>query len=140
MFEELSKSVICLPSEVICASPESDCSSRRRRPSFVSHRRPSAPEVSAEEVPGSEPEGSRLFLNVMRAVRPSWLGALIASLIAWASALGAGTGPEPPSAPWAIAAEVTRMPAHARIVSRRRVEVVRSLLMRQLYARTLRDL
>ena len=84
--------MICLPSEVICASPESDCSSRRRRPSFVSHRRPSAPEVSAEEVPGSEPEGSRLFLNVMRAVRPSWLGALIASLIAWASAFGRGDG------------------------------------------------
>ena len=81
-----------------------------------------------------------MFLNVMRAVRPSWPGALMASLIAWASALGPGTGPEPPSAADAIAAEVTRMPAHARIVSRRRVEVVRSRLMRQLYARSLRVL
>jgi hypothetical protein len=60
-----------LPSATTCASPASDCSSSRTRPSSASHTRPVAPVSSGEALScGSEPEGNRLFVNLIRAVTP----------------------------------------------------------------------
>ena len=106
----------------------------------MSQSLPSAPEVRAEDVPGSEPDGRRLFVNAIRAVTPSGAGAPSASEIACASAFGAAIGPEPVSAAWAIVAVVTSTAAIAHTAISRLVEMVRSRLMPTLYARSLRDL
>ncbi len=67
----------------ICASPAFDWSSIRPRPSFVSHRRPDAPDISAEPTcPKRAPDGNSLFVNVTRAVTPSAGFAASASAIA----------------------------------------------------------
>jgi hypothetical protein len=102
--------------------------------------------------PGTEPDGSRLFVKWIFAVRPSGSGALNASRIAFARALGDGVGSDPVRAAWAIVAVSARAIAAARTTVRRRVDAVRSRLMRRalrrrrramqpmFYAASLRDL
>src|SRR5204862_7542288 len=120
----------------------------RPRPSFVSHRRPVAPDMSAEPTwPTSVPEGKSLFVKATRAVTPSAGCAASASWIAWSSGLEGGVGPPPPAAT-AIAAPPAASPAAAVATKRRlRVEALRrkltailSLVPPLLYARTLRRL
>src|SRR5439155_5212626 len=75
VFEELSQIVTWSLLQRIWASPASDCSSIRPRPSGLHQSRPEPPEVSAEleapGVPASAPEGKRLFVKCTRAVIPA---------------------------------------------------------------------
>ena len=95
----------------------------RPRPSFVTHSRPEAPDISAEPaLPSSAPEGKSLFVNVIRAVIPSGAGAARASWIACASGFGGGVGPLPPLAATAIAAPAAESDEQRRQTRTRRRE------------------
>src|SRR5207248_8646333 len=94
VFDDASKTVTFDESQTICASPASDWSSRRPRPSFVSQSRPDAPDISADPAgPRSAPDGKRRFVNLILAVIPSGSGAASASCSASGRALGGGVGP-----------------------------------------------
>jgi hypothetical protein len=85
--------------------------------------------MSAEPAaPSSEPDGKRLFVNLMRAVMPSGAGAASASWIASPSGFGSGVGPLPPAATAmaALPAATAAMAAMSR--SKRVVDRVRSSL------------
>ena len=130
MFDEASYTLTVEPFQTICASPASDWSSIRPRPSFVAHSRPLASDIRAEPaLPSNAPDGKSLFVNFTRAVMPAGAGAASASLIALSSGFAGGTGP-PPRAATAIAAPIapTTSTAATRRASRR-VEAVRRNLM-----------
>ena len=124
------------PSATIWASPLVDCSSSRSRPSPASHSRPVAPVSTGEAVfSGSEPDGRRLLVNLMRAVTPSTAGAFSASWTARSRGLGSGLGALL-SAACAIPAPAATATSTAAIVTRRRVDAVRSRLIAcQFYGR-----
>src|SRR6185436_2408168 len=125
-------------------------SSSRPRPSFVAHRRPEAPDISAEPTcPVMAPEGKSLFVNLILAVTPSGAWPASESCNASASGFGGGVDPLPPLAATAIAAPPAARATTATIsIRRREVESVRrsfkAILSRTVappfYVRTLRDL
>ena len=106
------------------------------RPSAASQSRPSAPSASGEAASwGSEPAGSRPFVNVMRADTPSTGGALTASWMARSSGLGSGFS-EPSSAAWANPAVSASATVAARSIRSRVVDaVLRNLMGRQVLLR-----
>ena len=82
MFDDASYTVTFVSFQTICASPASDCSSRRPPFAFIQSR-PVAPVISAEPAwPVSAPDGKRLFVKVIRAVTPVGSAAPSASWIA----------------------------------------------------------
>src|SRR3954454_19876340 len=106
------------PSETICASPLSDCSSSRSFPPSPSQSRPVAP-LSSGPPPSRLDESMSLLVKEMFAVIPVTSGAVTASWTARASGLAGGTGP-PFVAARAIAAPPAITTTTAVISARRR--------------------
>src|SRR5439155_5074225 len=131
VFDEGSYTVSCVKFHPIWASPASDWSSSRPRPSLVIQSRPEAPFISADPaLPRSEPEGKRLLVNAIRAVIPCGSEAVSASWTASANGFGGGVGPPPPKAVTEIvpATAASTASAAARRTSLR-VESLRKIFM-----------
>src|SRR3954451_10985887 len=109
---------------MICPPPAAPCSSSRKRPSFVAHRRPVAP-ASSGELPGTRSEPTRRFVNAIRAVTPSRDGAAAASASACARGFAGGFVVDADSVPAASATEAMPTATSAVMTAIRRLRDVR---------------